>query len=71
MRTFRVIDKLTGEEADVKQIAFNEDWARGLIWCDMEGFYVGEEGTLILVDECGEFAYCPPDRFEVLWEGVE
>jgi hypothetical protein len=36
------------------------------IYCDMEGFAILEDGTLILVDECGSFAYCPPDRFQVV-----
>jgi hypothetical protein len=65
---FHVIDKKTGEEADTYDIARNENWAKGLIYCDMEGFFIGEDGTLVLLDECGNWTYCPEDRFEIVWE---
>jgi hypothetical protein len=62
---FMVIDTKTRKEADTCQIALKEEWAKGLIYCDMEGFFIGEDDTLILVDECGNFAYCPENRFLV------
>jgi hypothetical protein len=62
---FRVIDKKTGKEPDLYEIARHEDWAKGLMWCDMEGFAIEEDGTLMLVDECGRYAYCPLGRFQV------
>ena len=65
---FTVIDKNTGEYPDLETIALTEDWAKGLVYCDMEGFAIQEDGTLILMDECGNLRYCPPDRFEVVWE---
>ena len=65
---FKVIDKKTGKEADVEKIAFHETWARPLVYCDMEGFFIGEDGTLILADECGNMVYCPDDRFEIVFE---
>jgi hypothetical protein len=65
MNGFNVIDLETGEEPGMENIALNEEWARGLMYCDMEGFYIGEDGTLILADECGNFAYCPDNRFRV------
>ena len=67
-KTFRVIDILTGEEADTYEIALNEDWAKDLMYCDMEGFAIEEDGSLILIDECGKFEYCPVGRFEVVWD---
>ena len=63
---FKVIDKKTGKEADEYAIALNEKWAEGLCYCDMEGFAITNDGYLILLDECGNFAYCPLDRFEVI-----
>lgn len=66
-QAFTVIDKLTGQAADMEQIALKEKWADGLIYCDMEGFALEQDGTLLLLDECGNFAYCPPDRFELRW----
>ncbi|GHV40247.1 hypothetical protein FACS1894187_21020 [Synergistales bacterium] len=63
---FTVIDRQTGREADAKQIALTEDWAKGLCYCDMEGFAIQEDGTLILMDECGKFECCPTDRFTVI-----
>lgn len=68
--SFMVIDNKTGKEADVYNIALKEDWAKGLIYCDMEGFAIEEDGNLILLDECGNFAYCPSGRFTVVPEGA-
>jgi hypothetical protein len=62
---FKVIDLQTSKEADTEHIALHEEWANDLIYCDMEGFYFGEDGTLILADECGNFAYCPDNRFKI------
>ena len=62
---FRVIDNKTGKEADAYEIALHEEWAQGLVYCDMEGFALLEDGTLILLDECGNFTYCPEDRFVI------
>lgn len=33
---FRVIDNKTGKEADTWNIALHEEWAEGLVYCDME-----------------------------------
>ena len=63
--TFDVIDPKTGEYPDLEHIARTEEWAQNLIPCDMEGFCINEDGNLILMDECGNYAYCPPDRFQV------
>ena len=68
MTMFKVIDKKTGKEADVEEIALHEDWAKGLVYCDIEGFAITEDGELILADECGKFAYCPVDRFEIQFD---
>lgn len=65
MFEFTVIDKKTGKYPDVEKIALKEEWAKDLIYCDIEGFAIQEDGTLILSDECGHFAYCPPDRFKI------
>jgi len=63
--TFTIIDKQTGKKPDLRQIALSEAWAKHLMWCDMEGFAIEQDGTLLLLDECGQMAYCPEDRFEV------
>lgn len=65
---FRVIDTKTGKEADPYEIALTEDWAKSLMYCDMEGFAIEEDGTLILVDECGRYEYCPEGRFYIEWD---
>lgn len=67
-QAFSVIDNNTGEYPNLELIALKEDWAKGLIYCDMEGFAVDESGNLVLLDECGNMAYCPPDRFTVVEE---
>ena len=68
MPTFTVIDNLTGKEADEYTIAKTEDWAKGLMWMDIEGFALEDDGTLLLVDECGGVAYCPDERFSVVFD---
>ena len=66
--TFIVIDNKTGKEADTYNIALHEDWAKHLCYCDMEGWAIEDDGTLLLVDECGRFAYADRERFKVKWE---
>ena len=63
--TFTVIDPKTGKYPDLEHIARAEEWAQGLVYCDMEGFCINEDGNLLLMDECGNYAYCPDDRFQV------
>lgn len=65
---FYVIDKNTGKEADTQKIVLEEEWAKGLVYCDIDGFYIGECGDLILSDECGNYVYCDQDRFQLVWE---
>ena len=67
---FTVIDIKTGEYPDLWEIALNEDWAQELMYCDMEGFAIEEDGTLILLDECGKHRYCPEGRFRAGVLGV-
>jgi len=69
--TFRVIDRRTGREPifDGNHI-FKEKWfkASHLIYCDIDGWYIGEDGDLILVDDCGNAAYPPEDRFDIIFD---
>lgn len=64
---FNVIDPKTGEYPNLEHIARAEEWAHNLIPCDMEGFCINEDGNLILMDECGNYACCPMDRFKVTY----
>ncbi len=71
---FRVVWTSTGEQLtykDLEEIALKEHWAKGLVYCDIEGFYIGEDGTLILADECGNFRYPPEDLFRVEWNNIK
>lgn len=63
---FVVLDTKTGKAPDLESIALEEEWAKNLMWCDMEGFAIEEDGTLVLNDECGCFAYPPEGRFQVV-----
>ena len=62
---FDVVDTKTGEYPELEKIALKEDWAKHLMYCDMEGFAIEEDGTLLLLDECGKQACCPAGRFEI------
>jgi hypothetical protein len=64
---FIVMDRTTGREADPEKIALHEKWADDLVYCDMEGFALLQDGSLVLLDECGHVAYCPAERFDILW----
>jgi hypothetical protein len=64
---FRVVEAETGAEPDLEAIALQEPWAKGLVYCDMEGFAVEQDGTLVLLDECGSYAYPPEGRFRIEW----
>lgn len=66
--TFNVIDKNTGVYPDVEKIALTEEWAKNLVYCDIDGFALHEDGNLVLLDDCGNVAYCPPDRFDIVLE---
>ena len=68
--TFHVIDKRTSKEPifDHNHI-FKEKWFKesGLIWCDIDGWYISENGTLALVDDYRKVAYPPIDRFDIVY----
>lgn len=66
--TFIVIDTKTGKEADEYAIALYEDWAKHLCYCDMDGWAIMDDGSLLLVDECGKYACADRERFKVKWE---
>ena len=58
----------SGEPADnLEWIALHCEWARGLMYCDMEGFAVDQDGALLLMDECGLHRYPPEGIFRVEW----
>ena len=62
--TFSVIDKDTGREVSEKvisEIAKNS----GLMEFDIDQFAVTEDGSIVLLDECGNFTYCVQDAFEI------
>ena len=65
LREFDVVDTTTGKYPDWERIAREESWAKGLIYCDMDGIAIREDGTLILLDEYGNYVSCPLDRFEI------
>ena len=67
---FKVIDKRTGKEPIYdRNHLFKEKWFKqsSLIWCDLDSWCISEEGYLLLTDDCGNAAYPPADRFEVVW----
>jgi len=68
--TFIVIDKETGREVSdrvIRKIAKNG----GLMECDIDQFAVTEDGSLILLDDCGNCTYCVQDAFEIRIEEVQ
>lgn len=68
--TFKVIDSKTGKEPIAKVID-NIAIEGGLVRNDIEQFYVGEDGSLILCDDCGNITYCDATRFKVVAESED
>lgn len=64
--SFSVLDPETWKQPDCGEIALTEPWASNLIYSDIEGFAISEDGNLIMTDECGNFAYVPEGRFVVV-----
>jgi len=64
---FKVIDLKTGLEPDDEEIALHEEWAQGLVYCDIEGWFIDSTGALMLADECGNYRYPPAGRFQIVW----
>lgn len=60
-----VKDNKTGIYPDVEEIVLKEDWAKNMIYRESDTFALTENGNLILLDECGNYAVCPRDRFSV------
>lgn len=63
---FNVIDVETEDYPDLQYIVLHEEWAKGLCYCDIDGFCISEDGTLVLMDDCGRCAYPPDGRFKVV-----
>ena len=62
--TFKVIDTKTGKEPTEKTIRHLAK-SHGLMEFDIDQFFVGEDGSLGLMDECGNSAYIDMERFKV------
>lgn len=63
---FSVIDTRTGEYPDLASIALGvEEWAWGLDPHSIDGFYMSEDGRLLIRDKLGNYKYCPHGRFSV------
>lgn len=61
---FKIIDKKTGKEPSTRVIQ-NIAEKGGLIVTDIDQFFIGEDGSIILMDECGNSCYCSQKRFKV------
>lgn len=64
MKLFKIIDSETGKEPTDEVIAAQAELGH-LISCDIDGFYVGEDGEIILVDDCGTCTWLDMSRFKV------
>lgn len=59
--SFQVLNKKTMKEVSLDEfteLARNND----LMEFDLDGFALQEDGTLLLCDECGRFAYVPREE---------
>ena len=65
--TFKVIDTKTGKEP-TDRVIHNIAKSGGLMTMDIDQFFVGEDGALVLADDCGNITYCDTKRFMVVAE---
>ena len=68
--TFHVIDTKTGKEP-TSRVIDNIAKKGGLMIMDIDQFFVGEDGSLVLADDCGNITYCDMERFKVVVESEE
>jgi len=61
---FKVIDRKTGKEPSALVIQ-NIAKKGSLIVNDIDQFFLGEDGSIILMDDCGNVTYCDSKRFMV------
>lgn len=61
MVKFKVIDIATGREVSSEKI---DKIAKenGLMDMDIDQFFIGEDGQLVLADDCGNIAYCDMEK---------
>lgn len=64
-KIFTIIDKRTGEEVDIDNLIEELDLNTNLMVNDIEGFAIGENGEIYLLDECGNFVFVEPDNYDV------
>lgn len=66
---FTVIDKKTGREYSERRL-IDEGFGTDLMEMDIDQIYVGEDGSMILTDECGRYTTINQDRFLIIPEYV-
>lgn len=62
--TFKVIDTKTGKEP-TERVVDNIAKKGGLMTMDIDQFFVGEDGEIVLADDCGNVTYVDGERFRV------
>ena len=75
MSMFRVLDTRTGKYVrgfrDMEDEVMHDDGPRGqyagLVWCDLCGWLLDDEGDLFLSDSCGNYA-AAPEHFKVIYD---
>ena len=65
--TFKIIDAKTGKEP-TDRVINNIAKKGGLMIADIDQFFVGEDGSIVLADDCGNITYCDIERFKVVTE---
>lgn len=68
--TFKVIDTKTGKEP-TRKVLTRLARTGGLLKFDIDQFFVGEDGSLILIDDCGNSMYVDMTRFKVVTESED
>ena len=65
MIKFKVLDISTGREVSAKKIAKIAK-ETGLMEMDIDQFFIGEDGRLMLADDCGQIAYYNTEKLGLM-----
>jgi hypothetical protein len=57
------IKNADGSDIDYEKLG--QKYKDQLIYCDIDGFYIGEDGQLILMDDCGSYVWVERKDYQI------
>lgn len=60
---------LNADGTPIDYQALGEKYKDQLVYCDLDGFYIGEDGALILLDDCGNSVTVDRQEYKIIPSG--